>query len=669
MENQNIKDNPIPFNIYKQLKGNIKHPNENCKDFLSDQSLYCFKCRSSTCPDCSLEKHTDHQSISKVDYYINDVKLLNSHFQDIENLFNLNPDYLNIKLIRGELMIVVDTELKNIKNTIESICRNKMEEINSLFETGEKNVESLKKNVKLTKNLLSQFFNNNRHFFSFEKDDEICDYCNTGFLLKYDLLQQISEKNKEIKSIVSEIKDSCTKYTSEFKSKIQLVKNYLESLNLNSNSILPYSRLNNDFYFEVVDKIAKYNQMIKQMQQNVYETVLKKGEYSDIERLNIIYEVKNKQNIDNILNCLEDNSVSNEVLKTDKPQADSVDYHQKSQFQSSSEKKLNRSFTNNDYKLSKKPSVRIESPEVVTLSLPVLKQHFTYLTFELLEKYYHKPKIELAISDCCMEDEEIEIAKPVCGTNEMIIYDRKTQVLTKKKVQLDKKKHKYSYFLNGSRWVVVKDYLYITGGIDNEKKEATVCFAYSIKTNDITQISDMENSHAYHAIYYLENYNSIIVIGGEKNASCELYDLYKHKWISLPSLNYPRANCCIYFDRIKCCIYAFFGVSGEMFHSNIYSDLIEIIQLKKTMNGWKKLKVKNKADIDFKISFCRLFPIDYDRLLIYGASGGRDSKKKAGIFVFQKKEIVKIDSTTFNEIRLQAKKSAKLTKIISTITK
>ena len=56
----------------------------------------------------------------------------------------------------------------------------------------------------------------------------------------------------------------------------------------------------------------------------------------------------------------------------------------------------------------------------------------------------------------------------------MFLYDKKTTSLTKKEVSFDKKKHKYLQFLNGCRSVLVKDMLYILGGVDQEKKPTKI---------------------------------------------------------------------------------------------------------------------------------------------------------------------------------------------------
>ena len=64
-------------------------------------------------------------------------------------------------------------------------------------------------------------------------------------------------------------------------------------------------------------------------------------------------------------------------------------------------------------------------------------------------------------------DKEIDIAKPIPGSNEIQLYDKKTITLCRKVVNFDK--NKYSYFLHGCRSVLIKDMLYILGGANQNK--------------------------------------------------------------------------------------------------------------------------------------------------------------------------------------------------------
>ena len=247
----------------------------------------------------------------------------------------------------------------------------------------------------------------------------------------------------------------------------------------------------------------------------------------------------------------------------------------------------------------------------------------------------------------------------------MQLYDRKTNTIIKKIVKFDKQKHKYLYFLNGFRTVLIKDCLYILGGVDKEKKTTKVAWCYYIKTNELKAMPDMLKTHAYHSVEFLDYYKSIIVLGGENCASCELYDMNTGCWRELPDMNVPRAHCNSYLDKFTHIIYTFFGVSGDITDKNNYTDVIECLEFKRLALGWTKIDYNNKAEMNFKSGFNKIFPLSNEMILIYGAKNIRDFIKKAAVYIIPKFEIVKIDNKIYKQIKESSKSSRKLTKILS----
>ena len=684
------------FDLYKQIKGNMKKQIESCKDPITEQSYYCFDCKVATCPKCSFEEHKSHNTICKYPYYQFDNKIIEEHYKDLDNIFNLNPEYLNVDKVRGEMKIMVDSEIKALITHLEKVKENKLQEIDKLFEGSEPCVNSLKKSVTKSKKNIQDFFSKEKSFFNIEsnlnpiseeeknKEEDLKknldanakdmsdinnDYNNMAFLLSYDLLNTSSIKNKQIKSTLSTIKDACQNYQDEFKAKISEVSKQIETLKEPTKEKLNYQNLTANYYKEIEDKIIRYIAQIKTIQQNVYDTVSRTGQYDDIDKKNFMFELKQKQNISNILNSAANETKDNKDLNT------SISENGTGKLRSSN--KIRRFDTARRSYLSNfsdakgispfnRPKVELSSPNEVKLGSTSVQKYFTYLTMDLINKYFRPEKQNIDKPPSFDDLDEEDIARPIPGTNEMQIYDKKKGVITKKKVPMDKAKLKYNYFLTGCRSVVIKDRVYITGGVDRERNQSKASFVYYLKTNEIKPMPDMIKTHAYHSIEFLEYYKSILVIGGENTSSCELYDMYSGKWRSLPDLNFPRANTCVYLDKMTHMLYCFFGIIGNMSTADTFSDVIECIELKKANLGWGKVEYKNKAEMDFKFGLCRIFPLDADRLLIYGASGVRETSKKGAIFLLNKNEIVKIDSKLINEMRMKAQKSKKLTKIIST---
>ena len=87
-----------------------------------------------------------------------------------------------------------------------------------------------------------------------------------------------------------------------------------------------------------------------------------------------------------------------------------------------------------------------------------------------------------------------------------------------------------------------------------------ICLVYNVITNTIERINDMIMRHAFHTMEYLDNYDCLLVIGGENNKSVKLFDIFTNKWTRLLDLNVARANLNIYFDEFTSEIYALFGM-------------------------------------------------------------------------------------------------------------
>ena len=246
----------------------------------------------------------------------------------------------------------------------------------------------------------------------------------------------------------------------------------------------------------------------------------------------------------------------------------------------------------------------------------------------------------------------------------MQLYDKRTTTMTKKIVKFEKKKHKYTYFLNGCRSALVKDVLYILGGVDKEKKPTKMAYAYYIKTNELKLMPEMLSPHAYHSVQFLDYYKSIIVVGGENCSSCELYDFNTGLWRGLPELNIPRATCSLYLDKFTHAVYSFFGIIGNITEKNNFTDVIECLELKRLSLGWCKVEYNNKAEMDFKSGYNNIISLSPEMLLIYGAQNMRDFVKKAAVYLIPKFEIVKIDNRIYAEIKETSKYSRKLSKIL-----
>ena len=119
----------------------------------------------------------------------------------------------------------------------------------------------------------------------------------------------------------------------------------------------------------------------------------------------------------------------------------------------------------------------------------------------------------------------------------------------------------------------------------------------------------MNCQRAYHSIEFLESFDCLIVIGGQNNKTCEIYDLFTKKWIRIPDLNYCRANTNIYFDKFSSDIYAIFGMIGSITKTkNNNIDIIEVIELNDINSGWFKVDYYKSNNLNLREEIVQIAP-------------------------------------------------------------
>ena len=322
--------------------------------------------------------------------------------------------------------------------------------------------------------------------------------------------------------------------------------------------------------------------------------------------------------------------------------------------------------TNSFHKTNSQIKVNNDNCEDIILNQRIIQRFFAYSIYDLFSKCFKKNDIEFnsgksSVSFLANYTERYnrlkEIAKPIIGTNQIQYFDSSTNQITKIFLNLSKVDHGYSVFPFGCRHIFIDNILYIIGGADNCGTPINIVLSYDLGNNILFKLSNLNDNHAYHSIDYLENFDSIILIGGEKNSSCEIMDLDSKRWIRLPNLNYPRANANIYYNCLNCELYALFGMEGEMTEKNKNSDIIEVLKLNDIVSGWKKIDYYRSAGLNIKSNYCITLPFTRDNLLIYGCSSARAIEKKLfAFFNMDKSECIKVDKETLELIKLEEKK-------------
>ena len=687
-------DNPqkYDFNLHKHLKENLKFKDKQCKDGLTKKSLYCLDCKVSLCSKCkTYSSHNGHSLILKYPYYDCKDSLINEHFVDLNKIFELNLDFLDVNKVKKELTKLVNDSCKTLSDKLTELKKAKLKEIDSMFAETENCYETLKKNVDKMKEDIKIFLEKQKNFLCIDinENPELNDVLtnlqdfgksnfglissnkdgtNAIFLITYDLLKNTKNINDQIKYFINDIKVNREKYIKDFTTKKNIVYEDMEKLQKEFEGCLNYQYLTNDFYKLIYDKISSYNDRIENMKRKIMEKVNKKGNFEDVEKDNKVSGTKLNLKLEHILNNqIVDQDEAKTILKTKKTIKRTLTSGSKGPFLTSPRSGLKRLETGIYGERANIVRDKVYNNfDEVKLDKEALQDFFAYEALNLVDEKFRIKKSKKQQEAEFVFDEDVDLAKPIPGKAEIQIYDKKTRNIIKKSVKFDKNKHKYLTFLTGCRCVLIKDKLYIFGGVDKENNITKVAWVYYIKENELKLMPEMLHPHAYHSVEFLEYYKSIIIIGGQNSGFCEIYDMKTGLWKDLPSLKIPRAHCILYLDKITHILYAFFGILGKIAEkNNNFSDALECLEFRKLALGWQRVDYNNRADISFRTGINQMLPLNPEMILVYGGSSMREFVKKSAVYILPKQEMAKIDNRMFNEIREASKKSKKLSKILS----
>ena len=250
-----------------------------------------------------------------------------------------------------------------------------------------------------------------------------------------------------------------------------------------------------------------------------------------------------------------------------------------------------------------------------------------------------------------------EKAKPIPNTNTIQLFDLSTNKIVKVQIKLNKDIHGYTLFPDGCRHILIEQILYIIGGTNKYGKPLNIVLSFNIINNHLVRLPNLKDNHSYHTVEYLDNFDCIIVIGGENTSSCELMDIDTKEWIRLPSLIFPRANSNIYNNNLTNEIFVLFGIEGKMSGKHKYIDTIEVLEINNISKGWNKLDYYKSNGLDFKEKYCITLPFNRDKLLIYGCSGIKNVDKKIyALFDMIKNQCIKVDQETMIFLRNEEKR-------------
>ena len=650
-----LSNGTVKLDIYQHLKIGVQNQEKNCAcDNSIENKYYCIPCKISCCEKCTLDEHKTHLLIAKGNFEI-ETSRIDKSFKELDDILEKDELYSNIDKKKEELINEVIQTHNELLKMIDEWKNKKINEINELLDELTSSIKNINQKKNESKTALNNFAKKNKSFLSLNNSKNK-DQNNTIFLINYDILNISYLWSSNIAKIALSLKSEIDEYKIREKAKNKNIINDVFNILFNKEDEDPETRekldekflplfkikieikeLNTDKLKEINKRIAKFNKGVESFKQNVMNSINKNGNYKDIEKENSIFEHRKIKGADNLF----------------------------------SQRKLDLNHGENSNSII--PNKQIKTKNDIELDNQIINKYFTHILTDIYDQYFRIPTIELQSSHADLKlkadtnnQDDTNFAKVIEGTDKVMLFDKKTCKLTKKKVNLQKNPHGYTKFPLGCRWVLVGDKLYITGGKD-EYMEYPNCLIYDRKTEKIKRIMDMQNSRSYHTLVFNEVFETLMVIGGEGNPTVEIFDPLSNRWQVLPELNIPRAIPLFYFDEGRGNMYVLFGVEGNYLNS-IYTNTIEVLDLTEIKQGWMKINYNNKTRMDLKCHL-NIYPLNDYLLLIYGAIESRNNKRNACVYHLIKAEMNLIDKKLIEELRNEIKNNKLLSSIVASVSK
>jgi hypothetical protein len=401
---------------------------KSCKDGISRESSYCLECKLSCCPKCPLfHIHNSHELVKKYPYYKLENNFIDESFKDIDSIFSLNPNYLTINKVKGELKMNVTNNIMQLINQLNKIKEEKLKEIDNIFIGTENCVEKLKENEKKFKNNLYKFFEKFKNFVFIDINENLeaekinpeaneiiknlegnsanpegmiqpnKDMANSAFLISYDILKHTEFMNNLIKNIFIDIKFNLDKFNEDFNMKSKEVEKSINQLLAPFEGILKYQYLQCDFYSQINTKLLKYDTQIDNIRKILFDKINTKGSFEDIERENIVSASEISTKFEYILNNQlidqdEATTIKSLMTKGKKSRKYGSGASKAASIITSSKLKKGNCDTINSKNEYLNRMKIYESPDEIKLNKNVLQDYFIYDMLNFVKKKIKKKK-------------------------------------------------------------------------------------------------------------------------------------------------------------------------------------------------------------------------------------------------------------------------------------
>ena len=684
------KNSPLFIDIYQHLKLNFQNKQKSSKCG-HIQMMYCIPCKVNFCDKCEKVLHKDHVYISKKKTELNKNNV-NFYFKEIENIIEKE----NIKIIEGKNQILKNYEnfYKNLNEIISKSKKENISNINNLFSQYENYIKDSYEKINEIKNNLINYYNKYKNFLKY--NEENFDESNTTFLLNYDIINNIKNSSFLFKNIfnnlnidinnfllvqnlsqndyinnlnsLGDINNEKEKYYKTFlkENKFSLNEKMKKDIIYDNNIYIPekhfkleMENLNKKNYDDINDRIKKYSEEYEKFKKVIFDKSINNKKFLN----NIKKDIESFEN--KHANNDEDALFPKKFSKTSTNTRQISPNHSLNNQENNNDTN-NTNITNNNLKNT--PSYN--NIEDITLDNKIIKKYFNLIMLSLYKKNFKAETIELQSSHEDLkirnnsEEDNEDYAKIIENTNNILIFYKKTNKIIKRKLNLQINPHGYTTFPIGCRCLLLGDKVYISGGKSQIKLFSNVLI-YDIKKDKIKRIMDLNIPRAYHSMFYIDLFKSLIVFGGELNKTVEFFDPVLSRWIKIANLNVARSNIIFNFDKNMGRLYAIFGIEGKICDYK-YSDVIEYLDLYYLKEGWKKLNYYNRTSTNLKCNK-NVLKVSDSLFIIYGLTVPKERKKIAVLLNLNKKEVVNIDNNVYEDLKFYMNKNKTLTNIITSM--
>ena len=425
-DNKNIKYIDILFH----LKENMKNTSSKKCSCNTDDKYYCIPCKITCCSLCSLKEHESHIVINIKEYFL-DMNNINKLFNNFSENITKSELVKNPNDIRQKIIKYIDVTIDEIINELNLYRKKQKENIENIFKAFDKNKNSMKENIDNIHLKLNEYVNKTKKFYNLNNSDKNeyvnKDNYNTYFLHGYDLLNLANQNMNKIYKYIDTLEDDLRNYLTNQNENLSKIKAEIDklfsienknnkdrkSINLDqdifdlakpvSNFMLISDNLTKDNFTNIKERLTKYFKHIKNFKKIIYKAFSKTGNLKEIEHNIKSIEQKKLKGPENLF-CLREQD------------------------------KFNLINSQSAYSITNKKS--INSEDDICLNHPLINKYYSLLFIDLFEKNFKVTSKQNQSSYADLQiwkkdnnnsddEDEIDFAKIIEGTNEIHIYEKK----------------------------------------------------------------------------------------------------------------------------------------------------------------------------------------------------------------------------------------------------